>query len=164
MGYQLFLLICFLLSVFQCSGYGSGKKSQDFTLKKLVAAPDTVTVDGVTIILETYLWRDFMPVSPPNGKPMRVVISLLPTNSDVLPLNIDARRIWVIFQKELWSSSLESVGIGESVEPRSRLEKMAANGPKWGPGVEVTVVVEVIDGKGKSYLLKCDRQIIHRTD
>lgn len=164
MGYQMFLLVCFLISQFQCSGYSSGKKSREFTLKELLAAPDTVTVDGIKIVLETYLWRDFMPVSPPDGKPMRAVMSLVPTHSDLLPPNIDARRIWVIFQNELWSTSLESVGTGESGEPQSRLEKMATHGPKWGPGVEVTVVVEVMDEKGKSHLLKCDRQMIHRTD
>lgn len=164
MGYQLFFLICFLLSLFQCSGHGGSKKSHDFTSKELISAPDTLVVEGIKVVLETYLWRDFMPFSPPDGKPMRAVITLLPTNSDFLPRHLDASRIWVIFQKEMWSSSLTAIGTGESSEPRRRLEKMAANGPKWGPGVEVTVVVEIVDDKGKSHLLKCDRQTIHRTD
>jgi hypothetical protein len=44
------------------------------------------------------------------------------------------------------------------------LEVFAEGGPKWGPGIEVDVVVRLRDAAGKSWYLKARRQPIHRTD
>jgi hypothetical protein len=154
----------FLLCSYLSMAYSSGKKPRDFTIKDLNAAPDTIQVEKIRIALETYLWRDFMPVSPPDGKPLRAVISLVPVNNNNLPGTIDAQKIWIIYAENLWSDSLSAVGPAEPAQPLTKLEKTAANGPKWGPGVEVTVVVEILDKKGKTYLLRADHQIIHRTD
>jgi hypothetical protein len=154
----------FLLCLFHSIGYSGGKKSRDFTIKELKSAPDTVQIKKVGVALETYLWRDFMPVSPPDGKPMRAVVTLIPVQNESLPAGIDASRIWVICKEETWSSQLSAVSPAEPGLPATRLEKTAANGPKWGPGVEVTVVVEILDKEGKTYLLRADHQTIHRTD
>jgi hypothetical protein len=104
-----------------------------------------------------------MPVSPPDGKPLRAVVSLLPVNSEYLPAGVDAQKIWIIYQEEVWSSPLSAVSPVVPDQPLTRLEKTAANGPKWGPGVEVIVVVELIDKKGNTCLLKAVQQAIHRT-
>ena len=164
MKHYFLLSLCFLLYSFFSSGYSSGKKSRDFTIRELISAPDTVQIKKVRVVLETYLWRDFMPVSPPDGKPLRAAVSLVPVNTAYLPEAVDAQKIWVIYGEEAWANSLSAVSPAEPGMPLTRLEKTAANGPKWGPGVEVTVVVEILDGEGKTYLLKADHQTIHRTD
>jgi hypothetical protein len=164
MNHYILLSLFFLLYSFLSTGYSSGEKSRDFTIKELISAPDTVQIKKVKVVLETYLWRDFMPVSPPNGKPMRAVVTLLPLQNESLPAGIDASRIWVIYKEETWSSQLSTVSPAEPGMPVTRLEKTAANGPKWGPGVEVTVVVEILDNEGKTYLIKADHQNINRTD
>ena len=164
MNHYFLIGLGFLLCLFYSIGYSSGKKSRDFTIKELKSAPDTVQIKKVGVVLETYLWRDFMPVSPPDGKPLRAAVSLVPVNTTYLPEALDARRIWIIFGEEVWSNSLSAVSPAEPGQPVTKLEKTAANGPKWGPGVEVTVVVEILDKEGKTYLLRADHQTIHRTD
>jgi len=154
----------FLLCLYLSTGYSSGKKPRDLTIKDLISAPDTIQVEKVGVVLETYLWRDFMPVSPPDGKPLRAVVTLLPVHSKHLPADIDAKKIWIIQGEEVWSNSLSAVSPAESDQLVIRLEKTAANGPKWGPGIEVIVVVEIHDKEGNIYLLKAEHQPIHRTD
>jgi len=158
-----FILFSFMLFSCHSAGYSSGKKTEDLTIKDLIMAPDTVWLEDTQITLETYLWRDFMPVSPPDGKPLRAVVSLLPVNSEYLPAGLDAQKIWIIYQEEVWSSPLSAVSPVVPDQPFTRLEKTAANGPKWGPGIEVLVVVELIDKNGNIYLLKAEQQTIHRT-
>jgi len=41
---------------------------------------------------------------------------------------------------------------------------VARNGPKWGPGVEVDVVVRLRDAAGHGVLLQAPGQLIGRTD
>lgn len=154
------LILCLFLSI----GNSSGKKHQDLTIKDLISAPDTIQIENVGVVLETYLWRDFMPVSPPDGKPLRAVVTLLPVHSEHLPADIDAKKIWIIQGEEVWANLLSTVSPAEPDHPVIRLEKTAANGPKWGPGIEVIVVVEIHDKEGKTYLLKAEHQPIHRTD
>jgi hypothetical protein len=160
-----FFYIFITLFIFSChsSGYNSGKKTGEPTIKELIAAEDTIRLDGTQIVLKAYLWRDFMPISPPNGRPLQAVVTLLPVNSDYLPADIDVQKIWIIYQEELWSSPLSAVRPVAADQALTSLEKTADNGPKWEPGIEVTVVVQVIDKKGNIYLLKAEQQTIHRT-
>ena len=44
------------------------------------------------------------------------------------------------------------------------LEKIARDGPKWGPGIQVDVVVRLLDKEELFYLLKAENQLIQRTD
>src|SRR2546426_9873342 len=37
-------------------------------------APQQTTLAGVTLQLETYLWRDYQPVAPPDGEPLIAVL------------------------------------------------------------------------------------------
>ncbi len=140
------------------------RDSKEQLKNQLLTAPDTVTINKTKLILETYLWRDFMPISPPDGKPLRAVIKILPVNSETLPKNIIADKLWIIHKKEIWEESLPVKKSESSDEPLSKLEKVASGGPKWEPGDSVTVVVQLKDGSGKAYLLKADNQMIHRTD
>ncbi len=155
----LFLLVC--LAGACCRKH---LRSADSTANALMSAPDTVTIDGIAVILETYLWRDFMPVSPPDGQPLRAVITVLPVNSEYLPAGIDADKIWIITGSENWVGLLEKTGEYTAGRPLTRLEKTSGGGPKWGPGINVEVVVQLRDKKGNTYLLGAGKQLIHRTD
>jgi len=45
-----------------------------------------------------------------------------------------------------------------------KIEKTASDGPKWGPGITVTVLAQIKDPQGNYHLIKADNQMIHRTE
>src|SRR5215831_15027880 len=65
-------------------------------------APETVTVDGATLQLTTSLWRDFMPITPPDGKPLAAVLRITEVKGGNLPPGLDARAAWVIVGDMAW--------------------------------------------------------------
>ncbi len=130
-------------------------------LEALLAAPEQVEIAGRTYILETYLWRDFMPASPPDGKPLIASIHIVPQDSGVFPPSLDANRLWVIKGKEVWETSFSNEEIFQDAH---QLGKVARNGPKWGPGIAVDVVVRLKDTQHGVFLLRAAKQLIHRTD
>jgi hypothetical protein len=136
----------------------------DSLLQKVESAPDTLSIGGITMTLETYLWRDFMPVSPPGGQSLRAVITVVPVNSEYLPAGLQVDRIWIFKGKEHWTSQLDKTSTYSPAQPLTRLERTASGGPKWKPGTHVTVVVRLLDTEGKEYFLRTEGQPIHRTD
>ena len=144
--------------------FAGGRKPQDYTPGQLKSAKDTLLLQDTKIVLDSYLWRDFMPQSPPDGKPLRGAINLIPLGKQYLPDGIDADKFWILNGDEVWSGSLENIRPDLPHQNRIKLEKMAQGGPKWGPGISVTVVVQIIDPHGNRYLLKASDQVIHRTD
>ena len=140
------------------------KKSSALTIEQLQAAPDTVDIAGQKMVLQTYLWRDFMPNSPPDGKPLKASVFILPADGSAIRTNFDANKIWVIFRQQVWSADLQGVGNNLPAAGLGRLEKTADGGPKWQPGSRVTVVVRLVKKDGKTVLLKAGNQMIKRTD
>jgi len=151
-------ILCFQIS------FAGSRKPKDYTPDQLEKAADTLMIHKVKLAIETYLWRDFMPQSPPDGKPLRAAITVAPVNQKFLPADIDADKLWIIHGQEVWSATLKSVRQNMPSGNLTKLEKMAREGPKWGPGISVTVVIQIIDQKGDSHLLKAKDQLIHRTD
>ena len=159
-----FLIISILLISITNSAQSFSKKDNHDPLEKQKTAPDTLEINKQKLVLNTYLWRDFMPISPPDGKPLKAIIKIVPINTEKIPLDIDASKIWVFFKKEVWTTNLNPVGNKPPNKAMPFLEKIADGGPKWGPSVEVLVVVQIRDEEGNTFLLKADKQQIHRTD
>ena len=132
----------------------------DIDIQSLQAAPEKLTVSGKALILRCSLWRDFMPISPPDGRPLVVVIAVQTADSTALPEGLDADVVYVIYEGQVWKAWLEDNP--DSSQPPYRLEKVARDGPKWGPAVYVDVVVRLQHG-GKSYFLRASRQLIQKT-
>jgi hypothetical protein len=151
--------------LFVAAGCGDDTTDSGITgvsLAQLQTAADTIEMSGHTYVLETYLWRDFQPISPPDGKPLIALIRLVEVDSNDIPDEICVDRIWVVNGDQVWAAEF-------SDEPRpstpdSKLERVARDGPKWGPGIEVDVVVGVQAGSGSLRLLAARKQTIHRTD
>jgi hypothetical protein len=149
-------VVCIVIS--GCKPFGSS-----VPLDELLSAPEQIEIDGRKYVLETYLWRDFMPISPPGGTPLIALIRITATDSLALPPSIDATLLWVIKdQQEVWETRFSEQE--RPPYPKYQLEKVARNGPKWGPGIQVDVVVKVVDGENDIYLLRASNQWIHRTD
>jgi hypothetical protein len=100
-------------------------------------------------------WRDFQPVAPPNGQPLVVVVKVSPSDMMPLPIDIAIDRVWVLNDKEQWSAAPAPGATG--------LETAVRNGPKWGPGIKVDVVVRLKRGK-QTWLLRAAGVDIKRTD
>ena len=127
----------------------------------LSGAPSSIVVGGKTLTLTTSLWRDFMPISPPDGKPLVAVLEVRAADGSAVPADVRADMVWVVFGTETWSKA------PTDERPRSETapvyEFVARDGPKWGPGVEVDVVVRLRTAGGTTYLLSARKRPIGRT-
>jgi hypothetical protein len=125
----------------------------------LVSAPERVKIDGRELALETYIYCDMMPTSPPDSVNLIAGITIVEVDSLRIPSQLDADRLWLIQGREiLWETELSS---GRPITHPSRLEKVAREGPCCGPGAFVDAVVRVIDRKGRRiYLLRASGQLV----
>jgi len=110
------------------------------------------------------MWRDFMPVSPPDGKPLIAIFTVMTVDSTDLPFGLQADAAWVVCEGEIWSTWIDEEAPPPEDEDPFRLVRIARNGPKFGPDVLVTAVVRLTDGLSTVYLLRADNQYIYRTD
>lgn len=126
----------------------------------LLSASERIELDGVDVSLETYMWRDFMPMSPPDGRALSAIFRVDSDQKVELPLGLQVVAAWVVYRNKVWRSD-----IGAS-QPRPfpyRIERFARNGPKWGPDVEVAAVVRLLEADGSTHLLRASGQVIHIT-
>lgn len=146
---SLFIFIC-------CTG-----NEENNTMDDILNAPQEIEINGEKYILETYLWRDFMPISPPDGKPLQAIIIIENIDSNTFLSTIDVNYMWVINESYVWETELET----QEADKPNQLKKRADEGPKWEPGTLVEVVVRIIDETtGQEYLLKAAEQTIEQTN
>ncbi len=134
--------------------------------RDLLDAPETVELDGETLAISAYLYRDFMPVASPDGSegnydgsPLMAMATVSTTSGAALPAGLRAPSLWVVQSGQAWfddSPELES-GAGQ-------LLVGGRNGPKWGPDSFVDVVVELVSSTGVHVLLAARHCSIHKID
>ncbi|MFC1576203.1 hypothetical protein ACFL3J_00880 [Candidatus Omnitrophota bacterium] len=134
------------------------------TVEALLKVPEEIEIGGKKYYLEAYLWRDFMPISPPDGKPLMGVVKLLMDDLSGLPDGIDVTRVWIIDKDKVWQPDLSDKENVKKMRANSYLQINFRNGPKWGPNIYVDVVLNVVDSSKGSYLLRGAYQYIERTD
>lgn len=127
------------------------------TLAQLASAPATLALSQQDYQLETYLWRDFMPNSPRDGKPMVAFTRLVSTDQQPIPGDVKLVYIWVVNGDRVWATTFSSEG-GDATG------RYARGGPKWGPNISVDVIVGVTIGSSELRLVRASAQLIHRTD
>lgn len=133
----------------------------DILLNQLLAFPETTIVSGRTLYLTTSMYRDFMPISPPDGKPLGGGVYITATDTSALNNVISSDAIWIVFGQEIWKSWLKDSPGGNR---KNQLVKYFRDGLKWGPHVFVDVVVRLKDNQGNIYFLRASKQWIGRTD
>jgi len=127
-----------------------------------VLAPRIVSFAGVTLQVDASLWRDFQPISPPDGKPLIAILAVRTIDGTPIPPGLTADSAWIHNGDLVWGAAVveeQPRGAGAS-----SFQVVARNGPKWGPGIEVDVVIQVRDATGQRALLQAPRQLIARTD
>jgi hypothetical protein len=127
----------------------------------LLDAPTQVHVDGHDLTLEAHLWRDFKPISPPDGKPLVAVLRVKTADGRAFPAGVTADQVSVVFGDEVWTAPARQEH--PSWHP-GVLEVVARDGPRWGPGVTVDVVVRLRGSGGSEFRLGAPDQLIGRTD
>jgi hypothetical protein len=152
---------------------GQAKENLAVSINDLRNAPTEVVLAGRSLSLSAYLWRDFMPDSPADGKPMIAVLTVATSDKKPFPSGARTDRAWVLFGEQMWEAS-ELTEQPESCEDSSGrwikcpdssvFVSVARDGPKWGPFVFVDVVVRLTDKEGRHHLLRAPKQYVKRTD
>lgn len=133
-------------------------------ITQLKAVPTQIIIAGRSYKIEAFVWRDFMPISPPDGKPMIASIKLIAEDGNSVPSNLIPDKLWIIKtdDEQVWETNFTD-------EPRfsqGMVEIVARNGPKWEPDTDIDVVVQLSDGNensNKTYLLRAPSQKVQRT-
>lgn len=144
------------------------------SVKELRNAPAEIVLDGKSLSLSAYLWRDFSPGTWGNNGSSPLMASLKVTTSDkkAFPSGVRMERAWVLFGEQIWEvpdfrfrgrrlSDNKEMWIMCSVS--SGCEISFSEGPQWGPGVFVDVVVRLIDKEGNHHLIQAKKQHIIAT-
>jgi hypothetical protein len=133
-------------------------------MNDLLTAPLAVEINGRQYKLETYLWRDFMPPTTPDGSLLGAVAYLTAVDGQPFPAKIDATRIWVVNGEEVWETTFLSEARPRDSVHLYQLQKNASGGPRWDVGAQVEVVVRVTVSTAAPCLLRATKQVIGRTD
>jgi hypothetical protein len=159
MSQILFSVTCAMFAATACGG--GQPPTAPAALTELSAAPTSIVVAGTRLALSTSLWRDFQPISPPDGKPLVAGLQMRTDDGSPVPGSVRADMVWVVYEGEAWSRVPQ--------EERTRMETapvyevVARDGPKWGPNVTVDVIVRLVDGSGRTFLLRAASQPIRAT-
>ena len=124
-------------------------------------AAEVATVGGVPYALETYVWRDYMPVAPPSG--LLAVVRVVARDSSAVPASFHVDSVWITHRDrgDVWATV--------PTDDRPALpgwpyyEVVARNGPSWEPGGRVDVVVRLRTAPGRAVLLLVRDQLINQT-
>lgn len=125
-------------------------------------APTSVVLAGRTLVLSASLWRDFQPISPPDGKGLSGVLRVSTADGSGVPSSVTADAAWIFMGSQAWQTTPTEAGTRDGTSPVYELS--VRDGPKWGPGVTVDAVVRLRDGSGPSVLLRAASQLVRRTD
>jgi hypothetical protein len=140
-----------------CGKGGPTAPADPTSAATLRSAPTSIVAGGATLRLATELWRDFMPISPPDGKPMIAVAKVTTSNGSPVPTSVRATGIFIVLDDAVWSTS------AREERPRSETapvyEVVGRDGPKWGPGVSVDVILRITDGARVSFLRAANQAI-----
>jgi hypothetical protein len=121
-------------------------------------------LNGQTYEIQTDLARNFwlgIPPIGPDGEPLIAGIRLVEVDSLAIPRDVTMDYLWVVNGDETWAT--EFTDEERPPQPPYRIERVARNGPKWGPGITVDVVARVRAGDGAAYRVLARDQMITRT-
>lgn len=154
------LLIFNLSLLYGCSKSTNSADLSTVDINGLMKSPTTIQIDSTNFTLSVFLWRDFMPISPIDGKPMEAVVNIMTTDSSDFPAHINADKMWVIDSAEIWETYLDDNSADDSL---FKISKKASDGPKWETGILVDAVVRLVQDDSIYYYLKTENIEIIRT-
>ena len=117
--------------------------------EELLAAPQSISLDGREVILNAYLRREFAKFPAQDGEPLTADLTVIARDGKPFPPGVRIDGAWVQRGLELWAiPSLMPRG----ARPDSpELRAGATGGPRWGG--QTRTVVRLIDRDGRAVLL-----------
>jgi len=113
------------------------------TWEQLQAAPESLSLDSRSIQVDPVLYRDFMPISPPEGRPLVAGCRLWIPGVEPFPaIVIQEAFVWVFDGDAVWFKKANITRGDAFVDIR------IAGGPLWGPGTYADMVIGIRDGDG----------------
>ena len=127
-------------------------------------AVDTLIIGSNSFVLDAYLWRDFMPESPVDGKSMISINWLITTDLVNIPNNISMVKQYVFYGDSIWVANYENEAPIPNL-PKYKMERISRNGPKWGPKIYVDVISQIYDSlTNKKYYIERKGVYVERTN
>ena len=117
------------LLIISCSDDGVSVPP-DIPIQTLLTTPDTIVVENRKMYLSTFLWRDFQPVSPKDGKPLIALVYVTGVDTMQLRITISADAVWIVYINQAWKSWLVNQDIPPADVKQNCLVKIARDGPK----------------------------------
>lgn len=137
---------------------GAEIKNDPALAAQLKASPETIAIGNNSLLLETYLWRDFMPDGNTEGSFLLCVNKLTGDAGTAIPEAISLKKQYVIKGDEIWIAGYSEV----RNSPVNVLEGVVRDGPEWGPDINVDVVCE-FERAGQTFRVLAKLQKIHAT-
>ncbi len=127
----------------------------------LTVTPKTPEATIDSLHLSVYLWRDFQPISPPKGKPLRVKVAIRGTPKQLLD-SLTIEKMLLVHQSDT------VVVNGSDIQPllervNGELRWVWRKGPYWSPRSNVDVFVYARTPAGQLIRLEARQQPIHAT-
>ncbi len=151
------IILFFVLVVFSCK-----TPTTSPIAPPLSAATKEVIISNYNFTLSASLWRDFQPISPPDGKPLILVAEIIESNSMAIPANIKVDAFWVINGDQVWSGNFSAEE--RATTPLYTRRIIIRDGPKWETGNYVDLVIRLLDDEENTYWLKEENLLIERTE
>lgn len=137
-------------------------QNASFVSELFEKSSESINIGQNKYILEAYLWRDFQPISPPDGRPLSAINRLVNVDSTDISEKVDLIEQYVIKNDSVWIAPYDHTS---PHTPEFRIEKISGNGPKWGPEIYVDVIAKVRDiNTGTDYFIRKENVNILRTD
>ena len=118
-------------------------------------ASGQAVADVVPLTLQVSLWRDFMPPSPPEGRPLNGRLIVRTMDGSALPQGLIMASVSVFYQGQTWVAT----PFGDPSPDPSMMVKLIVGGPLWGPNVQVDVSVLLYVGHQR-FMLSAKRVTI----
>jgi hypothetical protein len=134
-------------------------------LNKLYSeSKDTIEIESSKYILETELYRDFMPGALfPSKRPLSALVILLNLDSITIPSTLNITKLYIIKDQLIWTSIPKDSNRNQI--PDFRLYKVSTDGPEWETEKPVDVVIEITNNlNNDKFLLIAKQQYIIRLE
>ena len=105
---------------------------------------DTISYNGSKYILETYLYRNFMPGGPiPEKRPLISILYLVNSDSLLISDNLKLEKLYVIKEELVYKDTPEF--LEDNSLPLYKQSYICREGPEWETEINVDVIIKLID-------------------
>ncbi|HEX6982535.1 MAG TPA: hypothetical protein VF181_07220 [Balneolaceae bacterium] len=140
----------------------NGKIVQDDQLKSEInSAPTEISIEGITYIVEAFVWRDFQPSIGPSSTRLMSLNRLVRTDKKEIPDYIVLIQQYVVNNSAVWIPNYDQESRPEA-KPYQK-EEISRYGPLWEVGITVDVGIEILNEKtDEKFLLSAPQAIIEK--